>query len=332
MKRILVYIMLVLITSPLINVGAVEANEKIVRSEGKYPARIRIGYQPGINHSLLIVAKEHRWLEQEFGKEGIILEYRRFIAGPPMVEAFAGGRLDFGQVGDQPAIQARANGIDVKVIAIYSSGYKGHGLVVPVGSSIKTPADLKDKKVGVTVGSIAHRLLFLYLKNSGLTPKDIKIVNLTPPDIKTSLATKHIDAAVLWDPYVSAIELEKIGVFIADSSGLKLNANPLIVSSEFARNYPEVVRRLLKVYLKSENWIRQNPEKALAIVAKDTGFKPEVLSRALPRVSFDLRLNKDVLETFADTANFLKEEKVIRKSVSITELVDASFLKSIGVR
>lgn len=303
-----------------------------VQAKSEKPEKIKIGYQPGVNHTLLIVAKQQGWFDEEFKKDGIDVQFESFTSGPPMIEAFAGNRLDIGQVGDQPAIQAKANGIDVKAIGVYASGYELDGLVVPNGSDIKSPEDLKGKKVGFTVGSTGHRLLYLYLQSVGLTPKDIKEVNLQPADIKTALASKNIDAAVTWEPWISTVEFEGIGHQIADATNLKFNSNFIIVTNSFAKKYPEIVKRIVKIYERAEKWTNENPDKAVDLVAKDTGMKKEVLSKAMKKEHFDIRLTDEVIKSASDTIKTLRETNTIRKDVNINDLIDNSYLKSVGVK
>ena len=296
------------------------------------PDSIRIGYQLGINHTLLIVAKQKGWFEEEFKNDGIKLEYSQFTSGPPMIESFAGEKLDFGQVGDQPAIQARANSIDVRAIGIYASGYKGDGLIVPNGSDIKSIKDLKGKKVGITVGSTGHRLLYLFLESAGLKPSDVKEVNLQPADIKTAIATKSIDAAVTWEPWISTVEVEGIGHKVVDATGVKFGVNNIIVTGAFAEKYPKIVERVLKVYVKSEKWVKENPDKAIDLVATDTKMKREILAKSFPNVTFDLRITDEVTKSLNQTIKILRDNNTIRKDVKIEDLVDSSYLKSIGAQ
>jgi sulfonate transport system substrate-binding protein len=298
--------------------------------KAKYPAKIRFGYQPG--HTLILISKIHGWLEEEFAKEGIKIEFKKFISGPPIIESFASGRLDIGFVGDQPAIQARANNINLKAVAIYSSGYRQAGLVVPPGSAIRIPKDLKGKKVAVTVGSVGHQLLYLYLKSAGLTEKDIQMVNLQPSDMKSALAARNIDAAVTWEPFIASIESEKIATLVLDAKGYKTLYNVIITSEDFTRDYPDVVKRVLKVFARSEKWIHDNPKKTIELLAKETGFKPEVLAVVIPKSYYDIRLTDAAIASIADTARFLRESNVIRRDVDVKELVDTSYLKSIGAQ
>lgn len=282
--------------------------------------------------SMLAVAKEQGWLEEEFKKDGIKIEYEKFLAGPPLIEAFAGGRLDFGQVGDQPAIQARANNIHIKAVGVYSSGSKSIGLVIPTGSQIKSFKELKGKKIGVTVGSVGHRLLYAYLKENGMSPKDIQQINLAPADIKLAIEQKNIDAAVTYEPWISTIEHKQIGHQIADATGLLNNYSLYIVSESFAKEHPDIVKRVLKVLDKAEKWSRENPEKTIEYLSKVYGTDREILVKSTPRINYDIRLTTEAVQSIKDTAAALKESKVIRKDVNVDDLVDASFLKSIGVQ
>ncbi len=273
-------------------------------SQTKKAITIHYGYQPG--HAQIVVARDLGWIEEEFGKDGIKFEFEKFTSGPPMIEAFAGNRLDIGQVGDQPAIQARANNIDLKAIGVYSDGTKSTGLVVTDGSNINSLQDLKGKKVGFVVGSVSHQLLYVYLKHAGLTSKDVQQVNMTPADIVTATKSKDIDAAVIWEPNISVIEAAKAGKLLLDSTGYKQNINVIVARSEFLTQNPEVVTRLLKVLDKAEKWIKANPDQALDIISKDTGFKAEVLKPAFEKNTFDLRLTADAVKSIEETADFLK--------------------------
>jgi sulfonate transport system substrate-binding protein len=311
-------------------VSIVVAGSALASAKPKYPAKIRFGYQPG--HSLILIPKVQGWLEQEFAKEGITIEYQKFISGPPIIEAFAGGRLDFGTTGDQPAIQARANNIDVKAVSVYASGYKNYGLVVPPGSEIKTPRDLKGKKVAITVGSVGHQLLYLYLKSAGLTVKDIHVVNLQPSDMKVALANRNVDAVVSWEPFISTFESDKVGVHILDTKEIKNVVNVTLVTASFAKEYPDVVKRVLKVHARAEKWIHDNPRKAAELIVKETGFKQNVVAEQISKSNFDIRLTDAAVASIADTARFLRDNNVIRKDVDIRDLVDSSYLKSIGAQ
>jgi sulfonate transport system substrate-binding protein len=306
-------------------------NKESASAQQSPPAKIRIGYLPSMAQAAFIVAKEKGWFEEEFGKETVI-EYQKFLVGPPLMEAFAGDRLDMGFVGDQPVIQAKANNIDIKIVGLCSATEKGAGLVVPVGSSISSPKDLAGKKVGVSVGSIFHQILLLYLKDNGLKPSDIKLVNMNPPDMKSAIATQNIDGAVLGEPWISMIEYEQTGRQIADTTGVKLNLNVITASTAFTRENPETIKRVLKVYDRAAKWLHDHPEEGFDLIAKATGMNREIVAKAVPKANYSVQLTDEAVRSITDTTAFLRENNTIRTAVNVKDLINSSYLKELNLQ
>ncbi|TWH51880.1 ABC transporter substrate-binding protein [Sporomusa sp. KB1] len=330
LRNIVLACMIVFFAVALSGCGGKTATEKAEKPVAKTPLTVHYGYQPG--HVQIVVAREMGWLKEEFEKDEITFELEKFASGPAMNEAFAGNRIDFGQVGDQPAIQLKSNNVDVKAIGVYSNGTKITGLIAANGANINSPADLKGKKVGFVVGSVSHQLLYIYLKSAGLKPNDIQQVNLASSDILSSIASNHIDAAVIWEPTLSNVVASGAGKLVTDATGYKENINVIVGRSEFLSKYPDITVRLLKVLDRAEKWIKANPDKALEIIAKNSGFKPEVLRPGFENVIFDLRLTDEAVKSIAETAVFLKENKLIRNDVNVKDFVDDQYLKAAGIQ
>lgn len=297
---------------------------------GAEPLVIRYGYQPG--HVQITIAREFGWIEEEFAKDGISFTYDKFIAGPPLIEAFTGGRLDFGQVGDQPALQAAANKVDIKAIGLYVSSEKAYALLARKGSGITGLKDLKGKKIGVTIGSVGHQLLYLFLKSQNLKPSDIRQVNLLPGDLLTSLSAGHIDGAVTWEPFLTQATLNGSSTIVQDATGFKNIVCPIIARTSFLEAHPDVPVRLLKVFDRANHWAKANPEKAIEIVARNAGFKPEALRPAFDKNNTDLQITPAARKSIQETAKFLRDNKVIRADVDVEKLIDTRYLVRAGLQ
>ena len=291
---------------------------------------VHYGYQPG--HSQIVVAKEKGWLDEEFSKDGITIELDKFASGPPMIEAFTGNRLEFGQVGDQPALQAQANGAKVKAIGLYGVASKTNQLLATSESGIKSISDLKGKKVGVTIGSVGHQLLYILLDSVGLKPSDVEILNLQPADIKSSLASKNIDAAVTWDPTATQIVNDGIAKLITDGEKYKLCVNVIIANSDFLEEHGDVAERLLKVLDKSQKWIDENQKEALEIVSKDSGFTVDALKPGFDKTDKSVKFTDQAIESVKDTEKYLYDNKIIKKEVNINDLIDKTYLNNAGIK
>jgi sulfonate transport system substrate-binding protein len=294
------------------------------------PLVVRYGYQPG--HLQVTIARTQGWIDQEFAKDGISFKYEKFISGPPLIEAFVGGRLDFGQVGDQPALQAKANNADLKAIGLYASSEKGYALLVRKAANVTSVKALKGRKIGVTIGSVGHQLLYLFLKREGLKPSDIQVVNLSPGDIITSLSAGHIDAGVTWEPFLTQALTNGSSTVLVDATGYKNIVCPIIARTVFLKAHPDVATRLLKLFDRANKWAKANPDKAVEILAKEAGFKPEALRPIFEKNDFSLQLTPAAVASMRATASFLRENGVIRRDVKVEDVVDTRYLVAAGLQ
>ncbi|MBP1561438.1 MAG: ABC transporter substrate-binding protein [Oscillospiraceae bacterium] len=99
------------------------------------------------------IAQVEKFFDKELEKAGYKLEVQGFaLAGPAVNEAFASGAIDFTVYGDQPAITAASNGIDVKILASVNN-YLEHALLVSNNIEFNSLEDLKGKRIVVGFGT-----------------------------------------------------------------------------------------------------------------------------------------------------------------------------------
>lgn len=306
--------------------GNTGGNTAATHTQTKNPEVIRIGYVPGVQ-ILFTIAKEQGWFEEEFKNDNVKFEYRSFLSGPPLIEAIAAEQLDIGQVGDQPALQAKSNNIDIKAIGAYTGGYRSLGLVVAEDSNIHSVAELKNKKVGVSVGTLAHQLLLMLLEANGLTTNDVQMINLSPADIKAALESKHIDAAVLWEPWIAIVEEAHSAHKIIDGANLKPNTGLIIARSKFTDEYPDTTKRILKVFVKTQKWLEdpQNAQKAIELVSRDTKIKPEIVAAFFPNFEYNVKITPELIQEVRTTQKYLKDNNIIRREIDVDKLFDSRF-------
>ena len=139
---------------------------------------LRVGYQKSSVN--LMVVRERRMLEARL--KGVETKWIEFPAGPQILEALALGSLDFGFTGDTPPVFAQAAGKDIWYAGLEPPKPASSAILVPAGSTIRTLADLKGRRVGFQKGSSAHFLVVRAVQKGGLQWSDITPVTLTPSD------------------------------------------------------------------------------------------------------------------------------------------------------
>lgn len=326
-KRLVAAVLAAVLVTGLVAGCGQSTTEKSAPAEKKV---IRIGYQP--SSSLTVLAKAKGFFEEEFGKDGTEVSYNQFVAGPPMVEALAGQRLDIANLGPLPAISSRASGIDVKVVARAYSDDLYYGLLVRPDSSVKSVPELKGKKVAVQVGSGAHLFFMLLLQQNGLKNSDVSTVNLPTSEHRAALETGNVDAVVTWQPFVASLELSKSGKVLADSKNVLRTVGVYLARNEFGQKNPQLVERFLKVHKKAADYLVKNPDEAIAVISKENKIPVEALAKSIKTIDWTLQITDDDIKTLAQAKDFLKETNVLKKDFDINELVDRKFANSAGLK
>src|SRR5574343_1027654 len=108
----------------------------------------RIGHQKG----WLSILKGRGTLEKRLAPLGVKVSWTEFTAGPVQLEALNVGSIDFGDVGEAPPIFAQAAGAPLVYAGATVPRPALEAVIVPEGSSIRSVADLKGKRVAYNKG------------------------------------------------------------------------------------------------------------------------------------------------------------------------------------
>jgi sulfonate transport system substrate-binding protein len=291
---------------------------------------VRIGYQP--TSSAIVLGKAKGFYDQAFAKFGAKAEFDLFLSGPLAVEAAAGDHVDLFNVGNMPPVIARANGIDVKIIAKSAFNPATNAVLVSPHSPIQSIEDLKGKKVAVQVGSSVHYFLSQILSEKGMTLQDVQLVNLPGPDQGPALESGAVDAIVLWMPYRTQLEMAGKARVVVDSAHVSGGIGVYMVREDFGKKSPQLVAAFLKATKQANDYLKKHPKEALALLAKGSQFPPAVLKKSLEGFDWSMGITPKDMGGMADIKTFLKATKVIRKDFEIQDLFDTSYFQQAGLR
>ncbi|MDT3440343.1 ABC transporter substrate-binding protein [Pseudofrankia sp. BMG5.37] len=160
------------------------------------------------------------------------LGFNTFADGPHMNAAFSANRLDVGYMGDTPVLFANASAAGITAVAVAKSTKNSQTIYAGKDSGIQTLADLKGKKVAVTVGTSLHGYLLQQLDSAGLTEKDVTLVNVPATSLVSTFTSGQVDAVVWVSQYGAALTgtgaqeiktapLPQYSVILAAKSALK---------------------------------------------------------------------------------------------------------------
>ena len=145
-------------------------------------------------------------IEQGYYKDvGLDVEIREFRENINITQEVLSGNATFG-ISSSALILEKLNKKPVVLIASY---FKQNALALVTKPEIKTPADLKNKKIMAVDWEMEHTSLGVILKDAGITPSDYTLVN---HDFNIEkFVSGEVDAMSVFttsQPY----ELDKLGV------------------------------------------------------------------------------------------------------------------------
>lgn len=287
---------------------------------GKKLIRIAIGTQDQVINTATggSVVREEKLLEKYLPKTGKYqnveykIEWSSYTSGPPITNKMLANQLDLGMMGDFPmtinltTFQQKGGGVNTLHIGTlgYSASGAGNAVMVPKDSSVKTLADLKGKQVSVPFGSAAHGMLLKALKGAGMDPeKDVKLVSQAPEVGGTSLRTNQIDAHANFVPFGELFPFRGFARKIFDGAELGIPTfHGVMVRSDFAKEYPEVVVAYLKAILEANKMFREQPEAVAAKIEQWSGIEKETVYMFLGPSGLQ-RLNPGIRQPHLDALN-----------------------------
>jgi sulfonate transport system substrate-binding protein len=248
---------------------------------------LRIGFQKSA--SLLTLQKSNGSLEKKLAPLGVSVKWVEFPAGPQLLEGLNVGAVDVGFVGEAPPIFAQAAGARFVYIGFDPAAPEAEAIVVPKDSTIKSVADLKGRKVALNKGSNVHYLLVKVLEKQGLKPTDLQVVYLPPADARAAFERGAVDAWVIWDPFLAAVEQQSGARVLADGRGLVNNYAYYLAERGFAEKQPQVIQALFEDTQAQATWLKGNIKAAAAVIAPLQGLAPEVVEKSLTRYQFGVQ-------------------------------------------
>jgi len=156
-------------------------------------ATLNLGYSDWPGWVAWQVAIDKGWLKAA----GLDVKFQWFDYSASM-DAFSAGKLDGDLVTNGDALVTGAGGGKNVMVMLTDYSYGNDMIVGKPG--IKSLKDLKGKKIGIEVGFVEHLLLLDGLAKSGMSQKDVTLVNTKTNETPQVLASGQVDAIGAWQP------------------------------------------------------------------------------------------------------------------------------------
>jgi NitT/TauT family transport system substrate-binding protein len=302
-------------------------------SAGTVRAEVKVGLSDWPGWVAWYVAEQKGY----FKKYGAKVKLVWFANYTDSIAALSAGQLDANSQTWSDTMTPLAKGVPLKTVLVNDNSAGNDALMV--SAKIKSFSDLKGKSVALEQFSISHFVLANALAKNGLAIKDVKIVNLSAGDAAAAFMSGKVDAAVVWNPWVSKIESSGKGRALFTSRDMPGMVPDLLVAHGKAlgdkAKRAELVA-MIKAWFDTEQFIRSNQAEALQIMSKVVGMKPDEYKVFLPGTRFfNAADNSGALDPAQPQSlvavgpvihKFLKDNKLVDGTVDYAHGIDSSLL------
>lgn len=291
-------------------------------------AKVAIGISGWTGFAPLTLAKE----AGIFKKNGLDVSIRKIPQASRHL-AIASGDIQCAATTVETWIVWNANGIPTKQIFQLDKSYGADGMVVR--NNISSIKDLKGKTVAASApGTAPYFTLAWFLRENGLSVKDVTVVNLEPGPAAQAFIAGQNDAAMTYEPYLSNIRAApQAGKIIATTLDYPMIMDTFGCTPKFLEDNPKAAKALADGYFEALDMIAKDQAKAYEIMGADVKQTGEQFGNSAKFLRWqDREANKTFFaeewQAFTGkAADLLLEIGVIRQKPDFATMVDTRFIE-----
>lgn len=284
-----------------------------------WPQQLNITYVKAPFNIQNIVMKSQGLLEKEFAEEGIKINWIPIKAGLNQVRGMAAGEIDMVAAMNTSTLLI-ANSAGNRIVIVDGVAHPDDTFAIMAKPEVKNIVDLKGRQIVGPKGTVLHHLLSAALKSSGVEMKDVNWVSMNLPASLTTLLGGRADAALLAAGGILAAEKAGFHALVKAKGLIETNL-VLAARGDFAKEYPDIVRRVAKVNRQALQWALSNKSQAIALGAKELQLSKEDAAKLFDWSHFYSDITQKDVDALQNSQRFLLEQKMMNRSVDINTLI-----------
>jgi ABC-type nitrate/sulfonate/bicarbonate transport system substrate-binding protein len=234
---------------------------------------LRVGAHP--NNPSLTIFGRRPGIRERLAAAGLEVDLFFYNSGNQTIPLFTAGAIDVGGTGSTPPLYALAAGLDVVVLAVTPPRPDRGGLVVRADSPVCDVAGLAGRSIAVMPVSWHPQLLVEALDAAGLRWQDVTVVELNDATAQAALLRGGIDAWVVTDPALAALERRAEVRVLAPVGAHHSNRSVLWTLGPTAETAPSLLATLLAEVDASDREIGADPTAAARLLVGGGPDAPE---------------------------------------------------------
>jgi NitT/TauT family transport system substrate-binding protein len=281
-----------------------------------------------------VIAMEKGYYEEE----GLDVNNNWVASAPDLAPMIASGDAKISLATTYTTLSWVESGIPVKIAAPVVNIGGTQCVVARPGLEIKSAKDLEGKKIGMVNGAEVQLAIMNMCDQFGVDKNSLQYVNLTLSDQLTALQKGDIDLMACWEPWIShGVEAGGTLLFSGSKSYLPENYGEtvdwcnlytcLTVTEDVYNNQADVVKKIIKALKKGTDFLNNNLEEAIPILAKQYDLDEDLLKGIMEKNDYTMEVDDTFLNSTDGIADFALQQKVTSKKYELADYMKLVVMK-----
>jgi NitT/TauT family transport system substrate-binding protein len=257
-----------------------------------------------------------------FKQQGLTVTPEVLSATPQATAKLLNGTMDFSVLNYVSTYEIEEGGVKFRIVADSSqSAIDYFDIMLPKGSNITSPAQLKGKTVAVPAPKAIGTLgVDSVLKPYGMQGSDVKFAYIPFPNMLAALKTHQVDAAVEVEPFITQMEAvigahSLVDMMTGPMANLPIGGFGTVDS--YVKRYPKTVAAFQRAFAEGQQIAASDRKAVEQILPTYTRITPQVAAvMSLP--TYPTSLSAVRLQRVAD---LMLQFHLIQKSLNVAPMI-----------
>jgi len=266
---------------------------------------VTIGATPFELNALIYIADEQKF----FTNNGVRVAFKDYDTGLAAVTGLLKDEVDIALATEFIIVGNALQKQDVLDLATIDKSMIYY-LIARADRGIKTIADLKGKRIGISLQTNTEFYLGRMLDLNGMTIRLVTMVDTKASDMEETIAGGGVDAVVTWEPHVTQIK-QQMGnrVIIWSVQSGQVSYWSVVSTPKWINQHSDLTRHFLKSLAQAEEYIIQHPAEAKAFLQKRLTLSDAYWSQN----QFSLSLDQSLILAMEDEARWMIKNNLTKE-------------------
>ncbi len=229
------------------------------------------------------------------------------IIGKRCLEQLLNGQMQLAAVATTPLAFASFERRDFDIVATITTTLADNKFMVRADRGIKTPADLRGKKIGIVRGTSSQFFVESILLFYGIPLNQVTLVDMDPLDMVGPLSRGQVDAAGSFEPFgyqARQVMGDKASVLKVPHI-VKISVHLVAARGANGPTHDELVR-VLKALKQASDFMKSNPSKAIRDVSIRLKMPPSQVQATWDDYDYDVNLDQALVSNLESQALWIQ--------------------------